>query len=62
MRAPSGQKERAAALVSSGMESAKVIDDGTAPAIAATAPALTTSRRDIIVSLSNALPNLHHSG
>jgi hypothetical protein len=51
MRAPSGQKVRASGLFPPGMGSAKVIDDGSAPAIAAIAPDLITLRRDIIVSL-----------
>ena len=57
---PAGQKVRVAGLCCSGMGSAKVTDDGSAPAMAAIAPALITSRREVIVSLPNALPSFHH--
>src|SRR5207244_7661879 len=56
MRAPSGQKAPVPGLFSSGAGSARVTDDGTAPAIAAIAPALIKSRREVIVLLPKALP------
>src|SRR5260370_18743882 len=58
MRAPSGQKVRAARFCFSGTGSARVTDDGTAPAIAAIAPALRKSRREVIVLLPNAYQDL----
>src|SRR5947208_3070429 len=56
MRAPSGQKAPVPGLFSSGAGSGRVTDDGTAPAIAAIAPALIKSRREVIVLLPKALP------
>src|SRR5712675_2934374 len=51
MRAPFGQKVPVPRLFCSGPGSAKVTDDGTAPAITAIAPALIKSRREVIVLL-----------
>jgi len=52
---PAGQKVRVAGLCCSGMGSAKVTDDGTAPAIAAVAPTLIKSRRELIIVLPKAM-------
>jgi hypothetical protein len=57
MRAPSGQKVRAAGFCWSAMESAKANDGGSAPAMAAIAPALSTLRREVIVSISLRVAN-----
>src|SRR6266851_5543677 len=51
MRAPSGQKEPAASLSCSRTGFANATDDGTAPAMAARAPALIKLRREVIVLL-----------
>src|SRR5258708_6842338 len=62
MRAPSGQKVPAARLCCSEIGPPRVTDDGTAPAIAAIAPTLIKSRREVIVLLPNALSRFHHRG
>src|ERR1700675_4517525 len=51
MRTPSGQKEPAASLSCSRTRFANTTDDGTAPAMAARAPVLIKSRREVIVLL-----------
>src|SRR6267378_3385151 len=61
MRAPSGQKVPAACLCWSATGSARLTDDETAPAIAAIAPALIKSRREVIASPSQRLPRLEEN-